>query len=233
MIDFYFWPTPNAYKVAVMLAEIGIPYRVMPINILEGEQHAPEFLDINPNGKVPAIVDPDGPDGKPIAIFESGAILLYLAEKTGKLLPTDSVRRYEALQWLMFQMGGFGPMLGQAHHFRVYAPEQIDYAVERYTREASRLYKVLDRRLAEVAFLAGEYSIADIATFTWAHRQQPDQTVADKAGHRVCRAGPEPAPGLYTGRGSGSVGRRKDPAGQRHPGVIRPRPDPDRRGRLQ
>jgi GST-like protein len=167
MIDFYFWPTPNAYKVAVMLAEIGIPYRVMPINILEGEQHAPEFLDINPNGKVPAIVDPDGPDGKPIAIFESGAILLYLAEKTGKLLPTDSVRRYEALQWLMFQMGGFGPMLGQAHHFRVYAPEQIDYAVERYTREASRLYKVLDRRLAEVAFLAGEYSIADIATFTW------------------------------------------------------------------
>jgi|TARA_R110001599_G_scaffold82062_3_gene221134 GSH-dependent disulfide-bond oxidoreductase len=167
MIDFYFWPTPNAYKVAVMLAEIGISYRVMPINILEGEQHAPEFLDINPNGKVPAIVDPDGPDGKPIAIFESGAILLYLAEKTGKLLPTDSVRRYEALQWLMFQMGGFGPMLGQAHHFRVYAPEQIDYAVERYTREATRLYKVLDRRLAEVAFLAGEYSIADIATFTW------------------------------------------------------------------
>lgn len=150
-----------------MLAEIGISYRVMPINILEGEQHAPEFLDINPNGKVPAIVDPDGPDGKPIAIFESGAILLYLAEKTGKLLPTDSVRRYEALQWLMFQMGGFGPMLGQAHHFRVYAPEQIDYAVERYTREATRLYKVLDRRLAEVAFLAGEYSIADIATFTW------------------------------------------------------------------
>lgn len=167
MIDFYFWPTPNAYKVAVMLAEIGISYRVMPINILEGEQHAPEFLDINPNGKVPAIVDPDGPDGKPIAIFESGAILLYLAEKTGKLLPTDSVRRYEALQWLMFQMGGFGPMLGQAHHFRVYVPEQIDYAVERYTREATRLYKVLDRRLAEVAFLAGEYSIADIATFTW------------------------------------------------------------------
>ncbi len=150
-----------------MLAEIGIPYRVMPINILEGEQHAPEFLDINPNGKVPAIVDPDGPDGKPIAIFESGAILLYLAEKTGKLLPTDSVRRYEALQWLMFQMGGFGPMLGQAHHFRVYAPEQIDYAVERYTREASRLYKVLDRRLAEVAFLAGEYSGIAIATFTW------------------------------------------------------------------
>lgn len=167
MIDFYFWPTPNAYKVAVMLAEIGTPYRVMPVNILEGDQQDPEFLAINPNGKVPAIVDPDGPGGEPIAMFESGAILIYLAEKTGKLMPTDSVRRYQALQWLMFQMGGFGPMLGQAHHFRVYAPEQIDYAVERYTREATRLYKVLDGRLAEAEFLAGEYSIADIATFTW------------------------------------------------------------------
>lgn len=167
MIDVYFWTTPNGYKVTIMLSEIGLPYRVVPIDITAGEQFGAEFLKISPNNKIPAIVDHDGPDGKPLPIFESGAILLYLAEKTGKLLPSEPRARSEAIQWLMFQMGGVGPMLGQAHHFRRYAPEQIPYAVERYTNEATRLYSVIDRRLAENEYLAGDYSIADIATFTW------------------------------------------------------------------
>lgn len=167
MIDVYFWTTPNGYKVTIMLAEIGLPYRVVPIDITAGEQFGAEFLKISPNNKIPAIVDHNGPDGKPLPIFESGAILLYLAEKAGKLLPSEPRARSEAIQWLMFQMGGVGPMLGQAHHFRRYAPEQIPYAVERYTNEATRLYSVIDRRLAENEYLAGDYSIADIATFTW------------------------------------------------------------------
>ncbi len=172
MIDLYTWPTPNGHKVHIMLEEVGLEYRVIPVNINEGDQFEPEFLAISPNNKMPAIVDQDGPGGKPYSLFESGAILMYLAEKTGKLMPTDVAGRYDVIQWLMFQMGSIGPLLGQAHHFRIYAPEPIPYAVDRYTREAGRLYGVLDRRLAESAFLAGDYSIADIACFPWLRRPE-------------------------------------------------------------
>ncbi|MCS7101976.1 MAG: glutathione S-transferase N-terminal domain-containing protein [Burkholderiaceae bacterium] len=167
MIDLYSWPTPNGQKVHIMLEECGLPYRVRAVDIGAGDQFAPDFLAISPNNKIPAIVDADGPDGRPIALFESGAILVYLAGKTGHFLPQDVRGKYAALQWLMFQMGGLGPMLGQAHHFRLYAPQKIDYAIERYTNEARRLYRVLDRRLAEAPYLAGAYSIADIAAFPW------------------------------------------------------------------
>lgn len=175
MIDLYTWPTPNGHKIHIMLEETGLPYNVIPVDIGAGDQFDPAFLKISPNNKMPAIVDPDGPDGKPISLFESGAILIYLAEKTGQLLPTEPRARYVTLQWLMFQMGGIGPMLGQAHHFRTYAPEKIDYAIQRYTNEANRLYGVLDRRLGETAYLAGaDYTIADIATFPWlrSHERQ-------------------------------------------------------------
>ncbi len=168
MIDLYTWPTPNGHKIHIMLEETGLSYRVIPIDIGKGDQFDPAFLKISPNNKMPAIVDPDGPDGKPIALFESGAILIYLAEKTGQFLPAEPRARYTVLQWLMFQMGGIGPMLGQAHHFRVYAPEPLPYAIDRYTKEAGRLYRVVDRRLAEAEWLGGDaYSIADIATFPW------------------------------------------------------------------
>jgi GSH-dependent disulfide-bond oxidoreductase len=168
MIDVYSWATPNGHKVHIMLEECGLPYRVHAIDIGAGEQFAPEFLAISPNNKIPAITDPAGPGGKPISLFESGAILLYLAGKTGRLLPKDVAAKYEALQWLMFQMGGVGPMLGQAHHFRIYAPEKIAYAVDRYTNEAKRLYGVMNARLAKSKYLGGaEYSIADIAVFPW------------------------------------------------------------------
>lgn len=168
MIEVYSWPTPNGHKVHVMLEECGLKYRAHPINIGLGEQFAPEFLAISPNNKIPAITDPDGPDGQPISLFESGAILLYLAGKTGRFLPQATSAKYEVLQWLMFQMGGVGPMLGQAHHFRIYAPEKVPYAIERYTNEAKRLYGVMDKRLAQSRYLGGaEYSIADIAIFPW------------------------------------------------------------------
>ncbi|RKP57473.1 glutathione binding-like protein [Pararobbsia silviterrae] len=168
MIDVYSWPTPNGHKVHIMLEETGLDYAVHPINIGAGDQFKPEFLAISPNNKIPAIVDSEGPDGKPFALFESGAILLYLAEKTGKFLPKDPVQRYTVIQWLMFQMGGVGPMFGQTHHFRMYAPEQIEYAVNRYTKEAGRLYGVMDTQLGKHAYLAGDdYTIADIATFPW------------------------------------------------------------------
>jgi len=167
VIDVYSWPTPNGHKVHIMLEECGLPYAAHAIDIGAGDQFKPEFLKISPNNKIPAIVDPDGPDGEPISLFESGAILIYLAGKTGTLLPTDTRGKYLALQWLMFQMGSIGPMLGQAHHFRLYAPEKIDYAIKRYTNEAKRLYGVMDRRLREAEFFAGEYSIADIAIFPW------------------------------------------------------------------
>ena len=167
-IELYSWATPNGHKVHIMLEELGLAYNVHPINIGAGDQFEPAFLKISPNNKMPAIVDPEGPDGKPLALFESGAILIYLAEKHGKLLPSDPRGRYTALQWLMWQMGGLGPMLGQAHHFRNYAPERIDYAFNRYTNEANRLYRVLDKRLGEARFLAGDaYSIADIAAWPW------------------------------------------------------------------
>jgi len=168
MIDVYSWPTPNGHKVHILLEECGLPYKAIPVNIGSGEQFAPEFLAISPNNKIPAITDPDGPDGKPISLFESGAILLYLAGKTGRFLPEDVRGRYEVLQWLMFQMGGVGPMLGQNHHFRQYAPEKLPYAIERYTNEAKRLYGVIDGRLASSKWLGGtEYTIADIATWPW------------------------------------------------------------------
>jgi GSH-dependent disulfide-bond oxidoreductase len=166
-IELYTWPTPNGHKVHIMLEECGLPYNVHPIDIGAGDQFKPEFLKISPNNKMPAIVDPDGPDGAPIPLFESGAILLYLAGKTGRFLPADVRGKYVALQWLMFQMGGVGPMLGQAHHFRLYAPEKVDYAINRYTNEAKRLYGVMDRRLGEAEYFAGDYTIADMAIFPW------------------------------------------------------------------
>ena len=168
MIEVYSWATPNGHKVHIMLEECGLKYRAHAVDIGKGEQFAPEFLAISPNNKIPAIVDPQGPDGEPISMFESGAILLYLATKTGRFLPETTRARYAVLEWLMFQMGGVGPMLGQAHHFRVYAPQKIDYAVNRYTNEAKRLYGVMDKRLAKSRYIAGaEYSIADIAIFPW------------------------------------------------------------------
>ena len=168
MIEVYSWATPNGHKVHIMLEECGLPYKVFPIDIGAGEQFEPRFLAISPNNKIPAIVDPVGPDGQPIALFESGAILVYLASKAGKLLPRSDRQKFEVLQWLMFQMGGVGPMLGQAHHFRMYAPEKIDYAINRYTNEARRLYGVMDKRLAQSKYIGGpEYSIADIAIFPW------------------------------------------------------------------
>jgi GST-like protein len=168
MIEVYSWATPNGHKIHIMLEECGLAYKAIPIDIGSGAQFKPEFLAISPNNKIPAIVDPDGPDGQPISMFESGAILLYLAAKTGRFLPADLRGRYTTLEWLMFQMGGVGPMLGQAHHFRMYAPEKIAYAIDRYSNEAKRLYGVLDKRLAGTAFVAGsEYTIADIAIFPW------------------------------------------------------------------
>ena len=168
MIDLYSWPTPNGHKIHIMLEECGLPYRVHPVNISANEQFKPEFLAISPNNKIPAMVDSEGPDGKPMSVFESGAMLLYLAGKTGRFLGKTDRARYETLQWLMFQMGGLGPMLGQAHHFRFYAPEKVPYAIERYTQEAKRLYGVLDKRLSQSRYLAGrDYTIADMAVFPW------------------------------------------------------------------
>ena len=167
-IALYYWPTPNGWKISIMLEECGLPYTVHSVNIGKGDQFKPDFLAISPNNKMPAIVDPDGPGGEPISIFESGAILQYLGRKTGRFYPADERRRVEVDQWLFWQMGGFGPMLGQAHHFRIYAPEKIPYAIDRYTNETNRLYGVLDRRLAGRDFVAGEYSIADMAIFPWA-----------------------------------------------------------------
>ncbi len=172
MIDLYAWPTPNGFKVSILLEETGLPYRVIPVDIGKGDQFKPDFLKISPNNKMPAIVDDDGPGGRPYPLFESGAILMYLAEKTGRFMPADVAGRYKVIEWLMFQMGGIGPMLGQAHHFRRYAPEKIAYAIDRYTNEAKRLYGVLDRRLGEVEYMAGDYSIADMATFPWLRKPE-------------------------------------------------------------
>ncbi|MBL8359319.1 MAG: glutathione S-transferase N-terminal domain-containing protein [Rubrivivax sp.] len=168
MIEVYSWATPNGHKVHIMLEECGLPYRVHAVDIGTGAQFEPSFLAISPNNKIPAIVDPDGPDGQPISLFESGAILMYLASKAGRFLPQDLRGRWKTLEWLMFQMGGVGPMLGQAHHFRIYAPEKIPYAIERYSNEAKRLYGVMNRQLANSRYIAGpEYTIADMAIFPW------------------------------------------------------------------
>ncbi|AWN39814.1 glutathione S-transferase N-terminal domain-containing protein [Methylobacterium durans] len=169
MIDLYYWPTPNGHKVTLFLEETGLPYRIRPVNIGQGEQFQPDFLKIAPNNRMPAIIDhePDG-GGAPLSLFESGAILLYLAEKTGRFLPADLRGRAETLQWLFWQMGGLGPMLGQNHHFTQYAPEKVPYAIDRYLNETNRLYGVLDRRLADRPFVAGaDYTIADMAAYPW------------------------------------------------------------------
>ena len=168
MIDLHYWPTPNGWKVSIMLEETGLPYRLVPVNIGRGEQFKPDFLAISPNNRMPAIVDHDPPGGgEPVSVFESGAILVYLAEKTGQFQPKDLRGRYEVLQWVMWQMGGLGPMAGQAHHFRQYATEKLPYAIDRYTKEVNRLYGVMNKRLADRDYLAGEYSIADMAAWPW------------------------------------------------------------------
>ena len=168
MIEVYSWATPNGHKVHIMLEECGLPYKAIPVDIGAGDQFKPEFLAISPNNKIPAIIDPDGPDGKPMALAESGAILLYLASKVGRFLPESTRQKYEVMQWLMFQMGHVGPMLGQAHHFRIYAPQKIEYAIDRYTNETRRLYRVMDTRLANSRYFVGsQYTIADIAIFPW------------------------------------------------------------------
>lgn len=176
MIDLYTWTTPNGRKVSIMLEELGLPYRTHAINIGKGDQFKPDYVKINPNAKIPAIVDPDGPDGKPVAMMESGAILIYLAGKTGKLLPESVRGRYDALQWLMFQMGGVGPFFGQVHHFLRSAKQAVPYAIERYVKETRRLYGVLNDHLENHEFLADEYSIADIATYPWTARYEWHKT---------------------------------------------------------
>jgi GST-like protein len=182
-IDLYYWPTPNGWKISIMLEECGLPYRVHPVNIGKGDQFKPDFLAISPNNKMPAIVDPQGPDGQPISVFESGAILQYLGRKTGLFYPALERARVEVDQWLFWQMGGLGPMLGQTHHFRTYAPEKIEYAINRYTNEARRLYGVMDKRLSTHEFLAGEYSIADIACVGWVKLWDRQGQIIDDTPH--------------------------------------------------
>jgi len=167
-IELYYWPTPNGWKISIMMEELGIPYEIKYVNIGAGDQFEPDFLKIAPNNRMPAIIDPEGPDGKPISVFESGAILQYLGRKFNKFYPSDERARVEVDEWLMWQMGGLGPMAGQTHHFRVYAPEKVPYAIDRYTNEVNRLYGVLNKRLEGREFIAGEYSIADIACIGWA-----------------------------------------------------------------
>ena len=178
MIDLYYWPTPNGWKITIFFEETEVPYRIVPVNIGKGEQFTPEFLKISPNNRMPAIVDPDGPDGQPISIFESGAILVYLGEKTGKFFPQETKKKYDVLQWLFWQMAGIGPMYGQMGHFVRYAPDKIPYAIDRYTNESLRLAKVLDTQLAGREFVAGEYSIADMAIFPWVRFPQMREQIA-------------------------------------------------------
>lgn len=167
-IELFYWPTPNGWKITIMLEELGVPYKVTYVDIGAGDQFKPDFLEISPNNRMPAIIDPEGPDGAPISVFESGAILQYLGRKFGRFYPEDPRARVEVEEWLMWQMGGFGPMLGQNHHFRVYAPEKLPYAMERYLNETHRLYGVLNKRLEGRGFVAGDYSIADMALVGWA-----------------------------------------------------------------
>ena len=184
MIELFYWPTPNGHKISIALEEMGLPYEIKSVNIGAGDQFKPEFLTFSPNNRMPAIIDHDGPDGKPVTVFESGAILLYLAEKTGQLMPTATNERISVYEWLMWQMGGFGPMLGQAHHFNYYAPEKIDYAMNRYSSEANRLYGVLDRRLAQTEYVAGDsYSVADIAILPWTRTYQRQNVAIEDYPH--------------------------------------------------
>jgi GST-like protein len=182
MIKHYYWPTPNGHKTAIMLEEAGVEYEVCPVNILEGEQFHPDFIAISPNNRIPAIVDTEGPEGEPYAVFESGAILMYLAEKSGKLWPAGMAERYRVIQWLMFQMGNVGPMFGQNGYFQGYCPEDVPLARERYHKVSRQLYSVLDKRLAQSPYLAGaDYSIADIATFPWTLPRQQEMHHIDAA----------------------------------------------------
>ena len=184
MIELYYWPTPNGHKISIVLEEMGLAYDVKPVNIGAGDQFKPEFLAFSPNNRMPAIIDHDGPDGDQVTVFESGAILLYLAQKTGLLMPSGERKRIAVYEWLMWQMGGFGPMLGQAHHFNYYAPEKIDYAMNRYSSEANRLYGVLDRRLAQTVYVAGDsYSIADIAILPWTRTYQRQNVAIEDYPH--------------------------------------------------
>ena len=180
MIDLYYWTTPNGHNITIFLEETGLPYKLRPVNISRGDQFDPAFLAISPNNRIPAIVDHRPPDGgPPLSLFESGAILLYLGGKTGRFYPEDLRGRCEVAQWLFWQMGGLGPMAGQAHHFRLYAPEKVPYAIDRYTRECGRLYRVLDRRLADREVVAGDYSIADMACYPWIRPERQGQDLAD------------------------------------------------------
>jgi GST-like protein len=172
MIDLYTWGTPNGRKVSIMLEAIGAKYQTFTVNILKDEQFSPDFINISPNNKIPAIVDSEGPNGEPISLFETGAILLYLGEKSGKFIPTEASKRYEMMEWLMWQMGGFGPFLGQAHHFNRFAPEEVPYALERYNSEAQRLWSVLDKRLYNREYVVDQLSIADFAIYPWAARYE-------------------------------------------------------------
>lgn len=184
MIDLYTWPTPNGHKIHIMLEETGLQYNVHPVDIGAGEQFKPEFLKISPNNKIPAMIDQDGPGGKPMALAESGAMLFYLASKTGKFLPKDIRKRWQVMQWVMTQMGHVGPMLGQAHHFLGYAPEKIEYAMNRYKNEANRLYGVLDKQLAKSEWLAcDEYTIADMATMPWLRAPERQGVNIDEFAH--------------------------------------------------
>jgi GST-like protein len=180
MIDLYYWTTPNGHKITLFLEEAGVPYSIKPIHIGKGDQFKPEFLKISPNNRIPAIVDQDPADGgTPVSVFESGAILIYLAEKTGKFLPKDLRGRFDVLQWLMWQMGGLGPMAGQNHHFAIYAPEKLPYAIDRYVRETSRLYAVLNKCLADREFVCGDYSIADMACYPWVVPDRQGQDIEE------------------------------------------------------
>jgi GST-like protein len=184
MLEVWSWPTPNGHKVHIALEELGLEYKIIPVNIGAGDQFKPEFLKITPNHRIPAIVDSDGPGGKPFTLFESGAILIYLAEKTGKLMPKDPAARYKCIEWIMFQMGGVGPMFGQWNHFGAYAPERVPYAIERYTNESKRLTRVLNNRLSETHWLAGdEYSMADIITFPWLRVATQQSSRFDERGY--------------------------------------------------
>ncbi|MBJ6131994.1 glutathione S-transferase N-terminal domain-containing protein [Ochrobactrum sp. Q0168] len=204
-IELYYWPTPNGVKISIMLEELGVPYEVKYVNIGKGDQFKPDFLKIAPNNRMPAIIDPEGPGGEPISVFESGAILQYLGRKFGKFYPTDERKRVAVEEWLMWQMGGLGPMSGQAGHFRLYAPEKVQYGIDRYTNEVNRLYGVLNRQLEGKDYIAGEYSIADMASIGWVnafknYEQNLDDFPNLKRWHETMNARPAVARGLVVGK---------------------------------
>lgn len=215
MIDLYYWPTPNGWKISIMLEECGLEYKLIPVNIGRGEQFEPEFLAISPNNRMPAIVDNDSGEDGPVSVFESGAILLYLAEKTGKFLPSDAAGRREVLQWLFWQVGGLGPMAGQLSHFVNYAPEPNPYAHQRYAKEYDRLLGVMDRRLADRPFLAGDYSIADMASWPWLlpykrFGQSLDHLPNVRRWHDAMKARPAAARGVDVGKDLRTFGKPMD-----------------------